>query len=453
MEGTAMTKSTLGRSGKSKLRLLFGASVSGAMLTTVLVAAPAGAQTAPLCEGRPATIVGTNGPDNLVGTNGDDVIVGLGGNDVINSLDGDDIVCGGDGNDLVRAGRGEDRVFGEAGNDVIRGQQSADFIDGGDGDDQLRGQNGADEINGGHGDDTILGGKGRDVIDGQTGHDDIGGGNHDDTVIGGYGDDFLRGGNGADVIDSGGGDDNVRGGIGVDRIDPGFFPGDVINTGAGEDFIFDQLESERRMPPVRVPGPESREDAIRTIEIFLGNADRSKQQVINQLIFANGFSAEDANFAAEAVVLDYDQKAVGFARTLLGNNNLSEQRLFNELHFSAQFTVEESLFAIETIDPDFVAEAVPQVERLVELSAGISRSRLIPFLTDDFAIASGFRPAVAEQAIDRVGVDFGAEAGELAASFLDQGLPCAQVLDFLSQPDFGAFTDAEASQGARSVGC
>ncbi|MBM3695076.1 MAG: CapA family protein, partial [Actinobacteria bacterium] len=36
-----------------------------------------------LCRGRPATIVGTAGPDVLVGTPGDDVIAGRGGNDLI----------------------------------------------------------------------------------------------------------------------------------------------------------------------------------------------------------------------------------------------------------------------------------------------------------------------------------------------------------------------------------
>ena len=215
---------------------LIGAALAAAMVGGVLIA-PASAQAASTCDGRTATIVGTNAADNLVGTEGSDVIVGLGGNDTILGLDGDDIICGGDGNDLIRAGRGEDRIFGEAGNDVIRGQQSADTIVGGTGNDTIRGNNGADTIDGEDGDDTLLGGKGRDVINGGVGADEIGGGNHDDIIFGDAGDDVLRGGNGADVINSGLGNDNIRGGIGVDQIFRDGSSGDEINTGDGNDFI------------------------------------------------------------------------------------------------------------------------------------------------------------------------------------------------------------------------
>ena len=447
MEGTAMTKSTLGRSGKSKLRLLFGASVSGAMLTTVLVAAPAGAQTAPLCEGRPATIVGTNGPDNLVGTNGDDVIVGLGGNDVINSLDGDDIVCGGDGNDLVRAGRGEDRVFGEAGNDVIRGQQSADFIDGGDGDDQLRGQNGADEINGGHGDDTILGGKGRDVIDGQTGNDDIGGGNHDDTVDGGYGEDFVRGGNGADTITGGAGNDNIRGGIGVDSIDQGFFFGDVINSGAGDDVLSGRSESTL---PVVDPLPssvENRESALRQLEVFI--LYRSRAQTILRLT-SSGYHEDDALWAVENVSYDFQAHAERTAGNLLADNNMSEQRAFMQLHLNAQFTVEESRLAIENVNPDFVAEGMAFAEGLLE-QGPVSRQALINLMTDDFFGAYALE--VATEAIDQLAIDFNEQALAFAMTVTTGGatVPCQPFVDFLSGYPF-LYTEAEAEYAATELG-
>jgi hypothetical protein len=54
-----------------------------------------------VCDGLPATIVGTSGDDNLTGTAGDDVIVGLAGNDVIQGLAGNDRICGGDGDDEI----------------------------------------------------------------------------------------------------------------------------------------------------------------------------------------------------------------------------------------------------------------------------------------------------------------------------------------------------------------
>ncbi len=44
--------------------------------------------TLPVCDGLPATIVGTDGADVLEGTDGDDVIVGLRGHDLIRGLAG-----------------------------------------------------------------------------------------------------------------------------------------------------------------------------------------------------------------------------------------------------------------------------------------------------------------------------------------------------------------------------
>src|SRR5437667_6067444 len=46
----------------------------------------------PLCDGRRATIVGTNGDDTLEGTPGRDVIAALGGNDVVYGLGQNDLI-------------------------------------------------------------------------------------------------------------------------------------------------------------------------------------------------------------------------------------------------------------------------------------------------------------------------------------------------------------------------
>ena len=73
------------------------------------------------CDGKAATIVGTNGADNLRGTSGRDVIVGLGGNDEIDGLGGNDVICGNAGNDEIDGGRGNDWLHGGAGHDEIDG--------------------------------------------------------------------------------------------------------------------------------------------------------------------------------------------------------------------------------------------------------------------------------------------------------------------------------------------
>ena len=62
----------------------------------------------PMCNGQPATLIGTDGNDILLGTPGNDVIVGLKGNDVIIGKDGGDVICAGPGTDGVLVGPGND---------------------------------------------------------------------------------------------------------------------------------------------------------------------------------------------------------------------------------------------------------------------------------------------------------------------------------------------------------
>lgn len=64
------------------------------------------------CDGRAATIVGTDRDDELTGTPGDDVIAGLDGQDTVDGGDGNDVVCGDAGADVVIGGAGSDRLFG-----------------------------------------------------------------------------------------------------------------------------------------------------------------------------------------------------------------------------------------------------------------------------------------------------------------------------------------------------
>jgi Ca2+-binding RTX toxin-like protein len=58
---------------------------------SLAAATPAGAAT-PICNGEPATIVGTEGRDDIEGTSGRDVIVGLAGNDEIDGNGGNDVI-------------------------------------------------------------------------------------------------------------------------------------------------------------------------------------------------------------------------------------------------------------------------------------------------------------------------------------------------------------------------
>lgn len=133
------------------------------LLSVLLPTVAVGAQDVPTCNGVPATIVGTEGPDNLVGTTGRDVIVGLGGNDVIRGLSGADILCGGPGRDRILGGKQSDLIIGGDDGDKLFGDAGIDFI---------YGERGNDLLIGGLGDDVLDGGRGRrDRIRGRSGLD------------------------------------------------------------------------------------------------------------------------------------------------------------------------------------------------------------------------------------------------------------------------------------------
>ena len=163
------------------------------------------------CNGKTATITGTDAGDLLVGTDGHDVIVGKKGDDTIIGLGGNDTICGGpgrdtihggEGDDWISAGRGPDNVNGGAGRDVILAGPGRDLVIGGTEDDLIAGHGGSDQISGGRGSDSIMGHRGGDYL------------------LGGEGDDMLVGGGGDDTIDCGPGDDIARGGPGTDAAGP-----------------------------------------------------------------------------------------------------------------------------------------------------------------------------------------------------------------------------------------
>lgn len=116
-----------------------------------------------ICNGLPATLVGTNGRDRLYGTDGADVILALDGRDVVRAGDGPDTVCGGEGRDVI---------FGGPKADTILGGTERDRLKGGSGADTIFGERGRDVLIGGFGNDTLYGNGGlADLLDGRDGLD------------------------------------------------------------------------------------------------------------------------------------------------------------------------------------------------------------------------------------------------------------------------------------------
>ncbi|MFN8151953.1 MAG: hypothetical protein U0R24_12620 [Solirubrobacterales bacterium] len=93
----------------------------------------------PTCEGKDATVTGTDAAELLRGTPGNDVIYAGGGGDVVRAGGGKDIVCGGAGKDDLRGQAGNDRLLGQGDADKLKGGKGRDACVGGPGKDVGRG--------------------------------------------------------------------------------------------------------------------------------------------------------------------------------------------------------------------------------------------------------------------------------------------------------------------------
>ena len=257
------------------------------LLVALLVTSPADSVAPVRCDGRAATIVGTDGPDRLEGTRGDDVIAALGGGDVVQGRGGDDVICGGDGTDRISGGGGDDRLFGQRDGrypdshcasgtyvpgDLIAPGAGDDYVDAGYDPAQegpCGGQPDAVLFASAHrgirarlGDPGLEGrvrGQGRDVVLGQRRleivatrfADRVVGGSGDDVILGHEGRDRLGGGPGDDVLEDG--DQGSRPASG-DRLDGGD-GNDVVTSDHGQDLVVsgagdDQLRAGADCPRV-----------------------------------------------------------------------------------------------------------------------------------------------------------------------------------------------------------
>jgi Ca2+-binding RTX toxin-like protein len=207
----------------------------------------------PICHGRQAKILGTEGNDVIRGTPARDVIWGGKGDDTIYGSLGNDLLCGGPGADLIHGGRGNDEVDGGDGDgDRAIGDLGDDKVMGGPGaGDEVAGDLGIDIVNGGAGnEDLVHGDYGWDRMSGGAGKGDIAsfatdvaagkgagvwvslakhralGDGHDkvfgfESIEGSAFHDTLIGSKQGNVIDGGPGDDQLIGGGGPDSLDGG----------------------------------------------------------------------------------------------------------------------------------------------------------------------------------------------------------------------------------------
>jgi Ca2+-binding RTX toxin-like protein len=284
-----------GRSDRGIPRLVVTVVAVISLPALLLVSRPAAASSssAPACDGKTATIVGTAKNDVIHGTPGNNVIVGLGGNDAIYGMGGNDVICGGAGDDVLISGSGNDVLDGGAGNDILYPGGGKDTVIGGvgaydiaaytnfpasdpiagnlahgtvmsaagsdrlEGIEGLSGTPGADQLVGDTNSNFLLGYKGNDAISGGGGYDIVGflSGNVNASIATGTsmgegtdhfsrisalivtsGSNTLTGGAGNDLLIGGSGHDTLNGGAGNDYLYGGSGNA-ALNGGAGNDFL------------------------------------------------------------------------------------------------------------------------------------------------------------------------------------------------------------------------
>lgn len=204
-----------------------------------------------VCQGQPATIIGTSDPDELAGTPGDDVIAAGAGDDTISGEGGKDLICGEGGDDTLEGGPGDDTLEGGGGYDSADGGPGADEFNVERVDyssaigpmeidlDTMRafGPDGMELVHsaydaiGSSFDDTIyatfIGG----TLDGGAGEDELVGSSVDDILIGGLGYDTMRGAGGDDQLIAQGGGDAVKYTYAPSSVDVDLAEGIAIGEG------------------------------------------------------------------------------------------------------------------------------------------------------------------------------------------------------------------------------
>lgn len=97
---------------------------------------------------------------------------------------------------------------------------------------------------------------------------------------------------------------------------------------------------------------KEQENALKKAESYSKNLHMSKQGIYNQLTSSfEGFSAEDAQYAIDNIVADWNSNALEKAKSYQQNMNMSKNAIYNQLTSSVEgFTADEAQYAIDHLD-------------------------------------------------------------------------------------------------------
>lgn len=93
-------------------------------------------------------------------------------------------------------------------------------------------------------------------------------------------------------------------------------------------------------------------NALKKAQSYSSTMHMSKQGIYNQLTSSfEGFTAEDAQYAVDNLVVDYNSNALEKAKSYQQTMSMSKQGIYNQLTSSFEgFTAEQAQYAIDHLD-------------------------------------------------------------------------------------------------------
>lgn len=147
--------------------------------------------------------------------------------------------------------------------------------------------------------------------------------------------------------------------------------------------------------PTEPPVPMGHANALKSAQTYLAFSAFSYQGLIDQLLY-EGFSQEEADYAAQNCKADWNEQALKSAQNYLDFSAFSRQGLIDQLVFE-QFSQEQAVYGVDNCHADWNEQAVKSAKSYLEYSS-FSRQGLI-----DQLIFEGFTPEQAEYGVTQNG--------------------------------------------------
>jgi len=186
----------------------------------------------------------------------------------------------------------------------------------------------------------------------------------------------------------------------------------------------------------------SQQNAVDMAESYLAYTSFSKSGLIGQLKY-EGFTSGDAEYAVNAISVDWRDQAVIMAGDYLAYSAFSKSGLIGQLEYEG-FASGDAEYAVNAISVDWREQAVIMAGDYLAYSA-FSKSGLIGQLEYE-----GFASGDAEYAVNAISVDWQDQAVKTAEQYLDY--TSFSRSDLIDQLKYEGFSSEHANHAADEVG-